>query len=73
MTLLQAAWRFLIILKGMIWLKGWHWALKMLGKGLLQWSIHWLSLGTPNAGSPGSITRQGTRSQMRQLRPGAAK
>ena len=33
----------------------------------------WLRLWAPNAGGPGSIPGQGTRSHMLQLRPGAAK
>ena len=33
----------------------------------------WLRLHDPNAGGPGSIPGQGTRSHMLQLRPGAAK
>ena len=33
----------------------------------------WLRLHTPNAGNPGSIPGQGTRSHMLQIRPSAAK
>ena len=33
----------------------------------------WLRLWAPNAGGPGSIPGQGTRSPILQLRPGAAK
>ena len=43
-------------------------------------AVQWLRLHTPNAGGPGSIPVQGTRSHMpqrrshmRQLRPGTAK
>ena len=32
--------------------------------------VQWLRLHAPNAGDPGSITGQGTRSPMLQLRPG---
>ena len=35
--------------------------------------VQWLRLCTPNAGDPGSILGQGTRSHMLQLRPGTAK
>ena len=35
--------------------------------------VEWLRLHTPNAGGPGSIPHQGTRSGMLQLRPGAPK
>ena len=35
--------------------------------------VQWLRLSAPNAGGPGSIPGQGTRSHMLQLRPGAAK
>ena len=35
--------------------------------------VQWLRLCTPNAGDPGSIPGQGTRSHMLQLRPGTAK
>ena len=42
----------------------------MLGTSLL---VQWLRLSAPNAGGPGSIPGQGTRSHMLQLRPGEAK
>ena len=35
--------------------------------------VQWLRLLTLNAEDPGSIPKQGTRSHMLQLRPGAAK
>lgn len=35
--------------------------------------VRWLSLCAPNAGSPGSIPGQGTRSHILQLRPSAVK
>ena len=35
--------------------------------------VQWLRLCTSNAGGPGSIPGQGTRSYMLQLRPGAPK
>ena len=35
--------------------------------------VQWLRLRAPNAGGPGSIPGQGTRSHMPQLRPGTAK
>ena len=35
--------------------------------------VQWLRLHAPNAGGPGSIPSQGTRSRMPQLRPGMAK
>ena len=35
--------------------------------------VQWLRLYDPNAGSLGSISGQGTRSRMPQLRPGVAK
>ena len=35
--------------------------------------VEWLRLHTPNAGGPGLIPGQGTRSYMLQLRPGTAK
>ena len=35
--------------------------------------VQWLRLPALNAGGPGSIPGQGTRSHMPQLRPGAAK
>ena len=35
--------------------------------------VQWLWLHAPNAGDPGSITGQGTRSHMLQLRPSATK
>ena len=35
--------------------------------------VQWLRLHAPNAGSPGLIPGQGTRSHMLQLRSGAAK
>ena len=35
--------------------------------------FQWLRHHTPNAGGPGSIPSQGTRSHMPQLRPNAAK
>ena len=38
---------------------------EMLVGGLLWWSSGW----APNAGGPGSIPGQGTRSHMLQLRP----
>ena len=33
-------------------------------------AVQWLKLHAPNAGGPGSIPGQGTRSHMLQLRPG---
>ena len=41
-----------------------------IGTSLL---VLWLRLSAPNAGGPGLIPGQGTRSHMLQLRPGAAK
>ena len=35
--------------------------------------VQWLRLHAPNAGGPGLIPDQGTRSHMLQLRPGIAK
>ena len=35
--------------------------------------VQWLRLPTPNAGAPGSIPGQGTRSHTLQLRPGTTK
>ena len=35
--------------------------------------VQWLRLHTPNAGGPGSIPDQGTRSHMLQLRSGTVK
>ena len=35
--------------------------------------VQWLRLRVPNAGGPGLISGQGTRSRMLQIRPGAAK
>ena len=35
--------------------------------------VQWLRLHTPNAGGVGSISGQGTRAHMPQLRPGTAK
>ena len=35
--------------------------------------VEWLRLHTPNAGAPGLIPGQETRSYMLQLRPGTAK
>ena len=35
--------------------------------------LPWVQLVAPNAGGPGSILGQGTRSHMPQLRPSAAK
>ena len=41
-------------------------------KGGLSLVVRWLRLHPPNAGGPGSIPSQGTRSYVLQLRPGTA-
>ena len=46
-------------------LKKWDWGTSL--------AVQWLRLHAPNAGVPGSIPGQGTRSHMLQLRPWAAK
>ena len=48
-----------------VW-EGWKTDLKALGTSLV---VQWLRLWAPNAGGPGSIPGQGTRSHMPQLRP----
>ena len=35
--------------------------------------VQWLRLQAPNAGGPGSLPGQGTKTPVLQLRPGAAK
>ena len=45
-------------------------------KNVIGWDspvVQWLRRHAPNAGAPGSIPGQGTRTRMPQLRPGAAK
>ena len=48
-----------------------HYSLKLLDLGTF-WVIQWLKLLAPSAGGPGSISGQGARSHMLQLRPRAA-
>ena len=52
-------------------------SMRILWARILVWEtslvVQWLRLHAPNAGDPGLIPGQGTRSHMPQLRPGAAK
>ena len=52
-------------------------SMRILWARILVWEtslvVQWLRLRAPNAGDPGLIPGQGTRSHMPQLRPGAAK
>ena len=52
-------------------------SMRILWARILVWEtslvVQWLRLHAPNAGDPGLIPGQGTRSHMPQLRPGTAK
>ena len=54
------------------WYGNWDWPENnfRVGTSLV---VQWLRLHAPNAGGPGSIPGQGTRSHMPQLRPRADK